>query len=114
MPRFRPLNALRFSIPAALCAGMVYLFVVVPLSAPKFTIKQGEFIGVVAALAAGMGLGARIEQRALIEIEDGRAWWVSVPADEGVARGDKARIDVYCTSDRFENCAARFLGRSED
>lgn len=90
---------------------MVYLFVVVPLSAPKFTVKQGEFIGVVAALAVGMGLGARIEQRALIELDDGRAWWLSVPADEALSRGSRAKVDIYCVSDRFEQCTARYLGR---
>ncbi|MEO1404919.1 MAG: hypothetical protein AAFV54_00330 [Pseudomonadota bacterium] len=111
MARFRLLDALRFSVPAALCAGMVYVFVVLPLTAPKFTVRQGEFIGVVAALAAGMGLGARMEQRALIEVEDGRAWWLSVPADQALAQGSKVKVEVVCTTDQFEQCTARYIGR---
>ncbi|MEM7006892.1 MAG: hypothetical protein AAGF33_08965 [Pseudomonadota bacterium] len=111
MARFRPLDALRFTIPAALCAAMVYIFVIVPLTAPKFTVKQGEFIGVIAALAAGMGLGARIEQRALIELKDGRAWWLSIPADKALARGSEVKVEVVCTTDQFDHCTARYSGR---
>ncbi|MEM9668483.1 MAG: hypothetical protein AAF950_06115 [Pseudomonadota bacterium] len=113
MANFKPTDVLKFSIPALLCAGMVYVFVVLPLSAPKFTMKQGEFIGVVAALAAGMGLGAKIEQRALIELKDGRAWWISVPSNEALARGSNVKVEVVCVTDDFQQCAARYTGRPD-
>lgn len=89
---------------------VVVLFVVPPLLAPSYSVRQGVYSGEVTATNAGMGMAARPVMRVLVELEDGRGWWVRVPATQAVAPGMDIEIELWCQSEAFEACSARYAG----
>ena len=89
-------------------AVIVALFVVPPLLAPQYEVKQGAFEARILSSAAGMGMAGKPVMRAHIEDETGRLFWIGVPSTITVAPKTQIRITVWCETSAHESCIARY------
>lgn len=85
------------------------VFIVPPLLAPDYVVRQGLFMAKVQASASGMGMAGRPILRAQVEDETGRRFWIDMPSASIVAPGTPVQIEVWCETDAHLNCAARHM-----
>jgi hypothetical protein len=88
--------------------AVISLFIIPPLLAPQYEVKQGTFQAHILTSAAGMGMAARPILRARIEDETGRIFWLQLPSTHISAAGTPLIIDVWCETDAHKSCTARY------
>ena len=95
-----------------LVVGMLAVFIVLPLMATDYEVRQGPVEARILSSAAGMGMAARPVVRARVEDETGRVFWIALPSTSTTAPDTKLTIDVWCETAAFESCIARYVRRS--
>jgi len=90
--------------------GVVAVFIVPPLIATDYTVRQGVFQAQILSSAAGMGMAARPVIRARVEDETGRVFWIRMPTTVTTAPGTELMIETWCETENFENCIGRYAG----
>ena len=88
--------------------ALISLFIIPPLLAPQYDVKQGTFQAHILTSAAGMGMAGRPITRAQVEDEIGRRFWIGVPSVVTVAPGTQILINVLCESEAYESCIGRY------
>lgn len=99
---------LKQAFMAVVVLGVIAAFIIPPLMATDYSVKQGEFRVEVLTSASGMGMAARPILRAQVKDETGRTFWVGVPASITVAPGTDLVINVWCETEAFDNCIGRY------
>ena len=90
--------------------GMLAVFIVLPLMATDYEVRQGTFEARILSSAAGMGMAARPVVRARVEDELGRVFWIALPSTSTTAPDTQLTINVWCETPAFESCIARYNG----
>ena len=85
------------------------LFSLAPTLGPKFEFEQGEYAGQVQRSAARVSANGRATQDWLIEIEDGRQFWVRAPTAAIGNRGQDVWIRVLCRDETAAKCKGILL-----
>lgn len=92
--------------------GILAVFIVLPLMATDYEVRQGTFEARILSSAAGMGMAARPVLRARVEDEIGRVFWIALPSTSINAPDTDLTIDVWCETPAFESCTARYVRHS--
>jgi len=87
---------------------VISFFIIPPLMAPQYDVRQGAFEARIRTSAAGMGMAGKPILRAMVEDEAGRRFWIGVPTTITVAPETLIMIDVWCESKAYESCIGRY------
>ncbi len=98
----------QIAIGLIVCA-IVAVSIALPLMATDYPVRQGPVEAQILSSAAGMGMAAKPVLRARVEDETGRVFWVQLPSTHSFAAGTALILDVWCETEAFESCAARYL-----
>ena len=99
---------LKQAFMAAILLGAVALFIIPPLMAPEYAVRQGEFDARILSSTSGMGMGGKPVLRIRAEDETGRIFWMGVPTTIIVAPETPIMIEAWCETEAFESCVARY------
>lgn len=102
------MQKLRVMMWGLAASGLIALFIVPPLMAPSFDVREGRFQAEILASVSGMGMAARPVVRAQVKDSQERLFWVRMPSTSSVAPGTPLQIDVWCETDAYESCTARY------
>jgi|GEM_PF-2617831 len=92
--------------------GVVAAFIVPPLMATDYTVREGVFEARILSSAAGMGMAARPVIRARVEDETGRIFWIRMPTTVTTAPGTVLLIETWCETESLDNCIGRYQKRA--
>lgn len=90
--------------------GVVAAFIVPPLLATDYGVRQGAFEARILSSASGMGMAGRPIVRARVEDQTGRIFWIGMPTTAAIAPETRLAINVWCETGTFETCIARYGG----
>ncbi len=100
---------LRDGLAGLILVGALGAFMAFAVLQPKFPVHVGNYTGTMHQAHGSVSYKA--SQKWLVEIDDGRAWWIEVPPSEFAAPGDDVRIRLMCQSEAAERCRAIYLGQ---
>lgn len=94
--------------------GFLVVSIALPLMATDYPVHQGTSDARILSSAAGMGMAAKPILRTRVEDPTGRIFWVQLPSTHISAAGTFLVIDVWCETDAFTSCAARYSASATD
>lgn len=98
---------------ALMFIGIAAVFIVPPLMATDYPVRQGSFQAEVLSSASGMGMAVRPVIRARVRDDTGRIFWIRVPSTIIVAPGSPLVIETWCETMTFQSCTARYQRAGE-